>query len=112
MSVRSIVVTTDSLTGLTSSGITFMSNFAKIGELFKHILSLRRSTHRCHDGLQYLPCSLGKQVDTVKTDSWISDVAGYNKKNNENTFTNYGDTHVITHCACLSADTVVFGPER
>ena len=33
MSVRSIVVITDSLTGLTSSGITFVPNFAKIGEL-------------------------------------------------------------------------------
>jgi hypothetical protein len=97
MSVHSIVVTTDSLTKLTSSGITFISNFAKMGELFKNILSLRRSTHRCHDGLQYLLCSLGKQAGTVQTDSWISNVAGYNNKHDENTFTNYGDAHVITH---------------
>ena len=44
--------------------------------------------------------------------SWISGVGGYNKKCNENTFTNYDDAYVGTHGACLSADALVFGPEH
>ena len=52
------------------------------------------------------------RMSAPRAGSWISDVAGYSKKNNESIFTNYGDEHVITHRACLSAETVVFGPEH